>query len=882
MFETIKKYCQFLGIIFVILPAIIQILSVITIHAETALPEPAATEVLQLSERLENAANPTNSANSVNTANLAEESQQIELLLQRGEAYRSLGHFAKAKADFSDALSKANALKYPLLEIIAMQSLGYIHYLQQDTKQAETLLRTALSKSELLGLPSPALAASCANRLGNVLSRSNRKNEALASYATALKYLKQAGKKIGKISETEKTSETEKISIQNVDYALESVIHRNIAHVLPDKEASFKHLAKALELIDQIDSAHEQTKLLLGIAAESEIREPAPAGDAFRYHTLKRALTLAENLDSPSPRLLSLAYGKLGALYESRNRIEDALTLTEQALTAAESIHSHDLLLQWEWQWGRLLKAGGERKKAIAAFQRALFHIDAIRQDITVQSEEGCTSFRTALFPIYTGLADMLLEQSGGEQDIHVQQQLLRQAQQAVEEGKQSELRDYFQDPCIDAASQDITTLSPSTAVIYPLVLPDRLEVLADIGGIMYRQTTLLTQEVVEQAVRQLAVNLRNNLFYESLGEEVYSWLIKPLESLLSDNRVDTLIFVPDGVFRLFPLAALWNGSEFLAQKYAVATEPGLTLYDPKPLPRGNMTALMAGMSEPGPVIMKLPKTLWNALCQIGLGQKNRWIRGLSVKVEQLKRDDPLKRDILISEDPFSSSGSTGESNQASLTIEGQRIGGQTVEGQTIGGQTVEGQARHVKEILKLPGVDREMEKLSGSIKGDLMMNDSFLLGNFASQLQQKDYSVIHIASHGFFGGSPDQNFIMTYDKMLNMNHLENIIKPKQFAKQPVELITLSACQTAEGDDRSPLGLSGVALKSGARSVLGSLWPVSDSATQELLSIFYDRLGREGITKAQALQQAQIALFNRQKYHHPFYWSAFILVGNWL
>lgn len=144
------------------------------------------------------------------------------------------------------------------------------------------------------------------------------------------------------------------------------------------------------------------------------------------------------------------------------------------------------------------------------------------------------------------------------------------------------------------------------------------------------------------------------------------------------------------------------------------------------------------------------------------------------------------------------------------------------------------------------------------------------------------NYRIIHIASHGFLGGTPDQNFIMTYDKCLNMNHLEDYIKPKQLAEQPIELITLSACQTAEGDDRSPLGLAGVALKSGARRVIGSLWPVSDKATQLLLSEFYLYLKDKNVSKAQALRQAQLSLIKTDVFEHPFYWSAFILMGNWL
>jgi CHAT domain-containing protein len=97
-----------------------------------------------------------------------------------------------------------------------------------------------------------------------------------------------------------------------------------------------------------------------------------------------------------------------------------------------------------------------------------------------------------------------------------------------------------------------------------------------------------------------------------------------------------------------------------------------------------------------------------------------------------------------------------------------------------------------------------------------------------------------------------------------------------------VELLTLSACQTAEGDDRSPLGLTGVAIQSGARSALGSLWPVSDQATQRLLTGFYRHLLDPALSKAESLQRAQRELLAEPEFRHPFFWSAFILVGNWL
>ncbi len=107
-------------------------------------------------------------------------------------------------------------------------------------------------------------------------------------------------------------------------------------------------------------------------------------------------------------------------------------------------------------------------------------------------------------------------------------------------------------------------------------------------------------------------------------------------------------------------------------------------------------------------------------------------------------------------------------------------------------------------------------------------------------------------------------------------------LKPKELAEAPIELLVLSACQTAEGDDRTPLGLSGIAIQSGARSALGSLWPVGDQSTQRLMAVFYEQLKQSGMTRARALQIAQRSLLTDPETASPSDWAAFILVGNWL
>jgi CHAT domain-containing protein len=115
------------------------------------------------------------------------------------------------------------------------------------------------------------------------------------------------------------------------------------------------------------------------------------------------------------------------------------------------------------------------------------------------------------------------------------------------------------------------------------------------------------------------------------------------------------------------------------------------------------------------------------------------------------------------------------------------------------------------------------------------------------------------------------------------MDDLEQYIGLSQVRiDQPVELLTLSACQTAVGDDWAGLGLASIAIKAGARSALATLWYINDQVTSELIAAFYRNLGKSDITKAEALQQAQLEILADMRYRHPAYWAPYLLIGNWL
>ena len=185
-------------------------------------------------------------------------------------------------------------------------------------------------------------------------------------------------------------------------------------------------------------------------------------------------------------------------------------------------------------------------------------------------------------------------------------------------------------------------------------------------------------------------------------------------------------------------------------------------------------------------------------------------------------------------------------------------------------------------EALSLPGVLTEINNLRPTIPATVLLNEGFKVENFRQELLGEPYSIVHIASHLITGPNAASSFILAYDDVINFNQLDTLLRSGKFANQPLEMLTLSACQTAEGDDRAPLGLSGLAIKAKVRSALGTLWPANDEAAPLLMVEFYRALNQPGLNKAQALQKAQRGLIANKKLEHPFFWAPYILVGNWL
>jgi CHAT domain-containing protein len=192
-----------------------------------------------------------------------------------------------------------------------------------------------------------------------------------------------------------------------------------------------------------------------------------------------------------------------------------------------------------------------------------------------------------------------------------------------------------------------------------------------------------------------------------------------------------------------------------------------------------------------------------------------------------------------------------------------------------------------------LPGVPLELSSIVGSpFKGERWLNQDFTLANLKARREAYPFEIIHLATHAQFSpGDISQSYLQFWDDRLSLNHFKEL----GLRSPKVQLFVLSACQTALGDVKAELGFAGIAVQSGSRAALASLWAVSDTGTLKLMSEFYRQLP-SAPTKVDALRQTQIAMLQGTltsptgspdsanskdvDYRHPYYWSAFTLVGN--
>ncbi len=716
---------------------------------------------------------------------------QAGLQLHTGKAQAAVESWQQAQKYYEQAGDKEGSLGSQINQAQALQSMGFY---RRSRKQLEAI------NQKLQDMPDSEIKVSALRSLGITLQSmgiSQQSQEVLIEgYKTAKKI--KADNQVSSILQTlGKTA----VDLENPDDALQFFEEAEKAASNPqDKLQSrlkqFKLFADygvdnyatslAPQLFVQLNELPPSRTSLYSrinfIAAFSKLENPLrliPLKDLGNMlaKTVKEARQIEDYLAE------AYALKQWGEFYRFTGQFSSAEKLTQQSLDIARQLESEDIIAQAAWELGRLHKQQNKNKQAIANYTEAVNALKSIRTDLVAVNSDVQFSFRESVEPVYRELVGLLLEGKPAQDN-------LVQARDLIESLQVAELDNFLREACLDKAEQ-IDKIDATATVVYPIILEDRLAVIYSKAGqpLSYSITNKSTQEV-EQTLRQLSAALNpvsDVRDRDRLSKQVYDWLISPLEAQPNLKDTKTLVFVLDGLLRNIPMSALYDGQQYLIEKYAVTLSPGLQLMQGTSLKSNNIKAVVAGISE----------------ARAG----------------------------------FSS----------------------------------------------LPAVKTEVKQISEKVNStSTLLNENLTEASLAKKVKNGSANVVHLATHGQFSSRLDDTFLLTWDGQINIKELSELLRNRQNKQsQNIDLLVLSACDTAAGDNRAVLGLAGLAIKSGARSTIASLWPVKDQATVTLMNSFYENLIKPGTNKAEALRQAQIELMQKTDFKEPFFWSAFVLVGNW-
>jgi CHAT domain-containing protein len=702
-------------------------------------------------------------------------------LINQTQALRALGLYPRSRKTLETVSQSLQNQPDSLLKAASLLNLGDSLRLVGDFKQSQAVLQQSWTIAQTLQSPSDMAAARLSQ--GNTARAQQQTEQALQFYQQAIAIAPSANLRVrAQLNQLQLLVATAQVSQAK---GLLAPIQTQLGS-LPLSRST---------LYAQVNFAESWINL-------SEIKSGKPAASLAKVQDwqipaqlLTTAVQQAQQLRDPIAE--SYALGYLGELYEKNQQWAEAQKATEKALLLAQGRNASDIAYRWQWQLGRLLKQQEQPEAAIVAYTEAVHTLRSIRNDLIATNLDVQFSFRESVEPVYRQLVGLLLQPPAATQTKEnaeppkTSQENLKKAREVLESLQLAELDNFFRESCLTGQATEVDQIDPSAAILYTILLEDRLEVVMSLPDQPLRhysapvpQTEIdkLT-DLMRRSFRRAALRQEQ----QAIAQKLYDLLIRPAEADLTANQIKTLAFVLDGSLKNLPMAALYDGQQYLVEKYGIAVTPGLQLLSPRPLEKRQLRVLVAGISE--------------------------------------------------ARQGFSS----------------------------------------------LPGVEQEVAEIRAEIPTEVLLNQGFTGTTLENRVNATPFPIVHLATHGQFSSNAAETFVLTWDSRIDVKQLGEMLQGRdQVTRLPIELLVLSACQTADGDRRAALGLAGVAVRSGARSTLATLWPVDDRSTSLLMVQFYQQLSQPDRTRAEALRQAQIALLKQPNFRHPFYWAPFILVGNWL
>ena len=778
------------------------------------------------------------------------------LLTEQAQAYSRLGQHRRAIAilcgsdaacEPGSALQIAETAADQIGQVAALGSLGEAYRLSGDIDRALEYLDRGKTVSDELN--DPVLSAAILNSLGNAsfsLAQVDyrRASEADARGDLASARSQQADADRSNAAAIEYFQQSYDLAERQQDVAAQV---RSLLSLIPTYEYAndlataqqFRELAISLlsQLPDSQVKAFAAIKLADFLEPSSIRRSYAllnnapPTLESQAIPLLNQALTIGETIENP--RIISFALGKLGNLDERAGRYDEALGNTQLArLAADQNLAAKDSLYLWEWQLGRILKAQGKLSESTQAYRQAVGLLKQIRSDILSADRDLQFDFRDTVEPVYRQYAELTLRSVPDAVTLEKGELAFDKLDTTLitlDSLKVAELQSYFANDCVIvpvATRVDAVGDSEATAVFSTAIL--------DADELLSNKQTADSSEPKRLAAIVSFPDGSKKISQTTVDQKELASQINQFRLTLEDGRnqyISEYDFSPsqqlyDWLIRPFE-------KDLAEVKTLVFVNDGLLRSVP-------MAALHDGQQF---LIEKFAVATTPSLTLTA--------------PERIERPTSLSALLMGVSDRSEVSG---------------------------------------RSFAALPSVDKELATVAEQFpNNEVLLNQAFSLSALRQTLAARDYRILHMATHGTFGFEPSDNFVVTgakqtgensqFNETLTISALDELIRSVDAPnREPIELLTLTACETAIGDNRSTLGLAGVAIRAGVRSAIATLWSVSDDSSASLISQFYDNLKDPELTKAQALQKAQIAMVRSDDFInvHPYRWAPFTLIGNWL
>jgi CHAT domain-containing protein len=792
-----------------------------------------------------------------------------------GVVYYTLGNYPKAIEFHEQSLEIARKLKDRLGEGNALGNLGLISYtlgnypeaidfyeqsleiareLKNRKGEGNVLLNLGIIYTYLSNYPkaidlyeqSLAIAREIENQYGegNTLGNLGAVYRILGNYPKAIEFHEQSLEIARKL----KDRLGEGSALGNLG---------NVHYSLGNYSEAIEFHKQSLKIVRELKSLREERQALGNLGVEYHA-----LGDyakAIEYH--EESLEIARNLEDPFGERQALS--NMGSAYHALGDYSKAIEYYEKSLAIAceiEDSHGKRITLH---NFGVTL-ATQEPELAIVFYKQAVKVSERIRQDNHHLSRETQELYTSSIAKTYRNLADLLLTQGR-----------TREAQEILELLKVQENRGY------DRASQSQQPIIQLT--LHPL----EQQAIQDFETAIARKQTLTLQDY--QKLNETLVQNRDRLIQE--GNAKKSTIGNPKNLITNPNAIliQNLI-VNDKVW------VVWTSQS--GGTKAISTPVSQTELDQTVTqfrqqissPFSNLASLQATSQKlynwliPPALQTELARSPKQHLI-FSLDHVTRYIPVATLHDGQQYLTQRYQLSNIITTDTDTSDRLPAVQNTPVLAL---------------------GTAQEFPGFGQLKYVPIELQSISqdGNPNG-LYPGQKYLNAGFNRDVLKKldRYRVVHIATHGQFNptnilnsflllGNGDRLPISEIDQLTNLTN--------------THLVVLSACETGLGEVKSDgteiSGMSGYFLYRGAKSVMASLWSVSDPSTALSMQQFYSHLA-QGKTKAEALQQVQqdfiqgklttkeagklrasmgdnTVLDRVPNYTHPFYWAPFILVGN--